>query len=248
LIYEPQKIPFSIVLTIHSKNMNSDKTANLPMHSTASKSTKSSPPLIIYVLGPPCAGKSTLCTTLVNKFNLDHFSIGDELRDLISSDTTGHAARIKSKLSVAELEDFATNVKAGTLAPSNVTPKYVKERIFPDGVVPLNLRILIDGFPRGVDRWETFKDSVKDIWQPDSSTWTLLLCVDRAVARQRFLSRGRAGDVLDKRFDDHENSIDNIVAAMKQDGVNVVEIHPGPDRDWEDVLSFLHCIPGLHET
>ena len=89
---------------------------------------------------------------------------------------------------------------------------------------------------------------MKDIWQPDSSTWTLLLCVDRAVARQRFLSRGRAGNVFDKRFDDHENSIDNIVAAMKQDGVNVVEIHPGPDRDWEDVLSFLHCIPGLHET
>ncbi|KAL1792737.1 hypothetical protein ACET3X_009244 [Alternaria dauci] len=224
-----------------------NKTTNVAMHSTASEPSISSTPLIIYVLGPPCAGKSTLCTALVKNFKLDHFSIGDELRNLISSDASGHAARIKSKLSVAELEDFATNVKAGTLAPSNVTPKYVKERIFPNGVVPPNLRILIDGFPRGVDRWETFKDSVKDIWQPDSSTWTLLLCVDRAVARQRFLSRGRAGDVFEKRFDDHEKSIDEIVAAMKHDRVNVVEIDPGVDNDWEDVLSFLHIIPVLHE-
>ncbi|KAG9185231.1 UMP-CMP kinase [Alternaria panax] len=228
--------------------MNSDKTTDFLMLNTTPESSKSSQPLIVFVLGYPCAGKSTLCTTLVKEFNLDHFSIGDELRDLISSNTTGHAARVKSKLSDAELGHFGTNVKAGTLAPSNVTPKYVKERIFPDGMVPPNLRILIDGFPRGVDRWETFKDSVKDIWQPDSSTWTLLLCVDRTTARQRFLSRGRAGDVFEKRFDDHEDSIGKIVAAMKQDEVNVVEIDAGPDSGWEDVLSFLHCIPGLHET
>jgi adenylate kinase family enzyme len=225
--------------------MNSDTTTNFPMQGKEAEYSKSSSPLIVFVLGPPCAGKSTLCTTLVKKFNLDHFSIGDELRSLISSNPTGHAARIKSSLSVAELEDFATNVKAGTLAPSNVTPKYVKERIFPNGVVPPNLRILIDGFPRGLDRWETFKDSVKDIWQPDSSTWALSLRIERAVARQRFLSRGRTGDVFEKRFDDHEDSIGNIVAAMKQDKVNVVEIHPGPDRDWKDVLNFLDCIPGL---
>lgn len=227
--------------------MSSDKDAHSSVQATALEPSEQSPHLIVFVLGPPCAGKSTLCTTLVKQFKLDHFSIGDELRNLISPNPTGHAARIKNKLSVAELEDFATNVKAGTLAPSNVTPKYVKERIFPSGVVPPNLRLLIDGFPRGVDRWEAFKDIVKDIWQPNSSTWALLLCVDRAVARQRFLSRGRAGDVFDKRFVEHEDSIGNIVAAMKRDEVNVVEIHPGLGRDWEDVLKFLHCIPGLFE-
>jgi adenylate kinase family enzyme len=227
--------------------MNVDKTAQSVMHTTAPEPSKPSPPLLIFVLGPPCAGKSTICTILAKHFNLDHFSLGDELRNLVSSNSTGHPARIKCKLSVDELEDLARNVRAGTLAPSNRTPKYVRERIFPDGVVPPNVRILIDGFPRGVDRWETFKDSVKDIWQPGPETSVLVLSVDRSVAKERFLSRGRAGDVFEKRFDSHEDSISGIVAAMKQDKLNVVECQTGLGFDPEDIVNFVAKIPGLAE-
>jgi UMP-CMP kinase len=217
------------------------------VHTSTPDASSSSPPLVIFVLGPPCAGKSTICTILAKRFKLDHFSLGDELRNLVSSNFTGHPARIKSKLSVDELQDLTKGVRAGTLAPSNITPKYVRERIFPDGVVPPNVRILIDGFPRGVDRWETFKDSVKDIWECGDNTWVLVLCTDREVAKERFVSRGRAGDVFDKRFDSHEESIGDIVAAMKQDGVNVMECQTGLGFHPEDIVEVVKMIPGLAE-
>ncbi|KAI4926435.1 hypothetical protein J4E85_006728 [Alternaria conjuncta] len=221
--------------------MNIEKSAQSVAHTPAPEPQKPSPPLLIFVLGPPCAGKSTICTILAKHFNLDHFSLGNELRNLVSSNSTGHPARIKCKLSVEELGDLAKNVKAGTLAPSNRTPKYVRERIFPDGVVPPNVRILIDGFPRGVDRWETFKESVKDIWQPDGNTWVLALCTDREVARER------AGDVFDKRYDSHEDSVGDIIAAMKQDGMNVIECETGLGFDPQDIVGIVESISHLVE-
>jgi UMP-CMP kinase len=227
--------------------MNIKTTPQSAVHTSTPDASSPSPPLVIFVLGPPCAGKSTICTILAKRFKLDHFSLGDELRNLVSSNSTGHPARIKSKLSVDELGDLTKGVRAGTLAPSNTTPKYVRERIFPDGVVPPNARILIDGFPRGVDRWDTFKDSVKDIWECGDNTWVLVLCTDREVAKARFVSRGRAGDVFDKRFDSHEESVGDIVAAMKQDGVNVMECQTGLGFSPEDIVEVVKMIPGLAE-
>jgi len=227
--------------------MNIEKSTQSTAHIPARESQKTSPPLLIFVLGPLCGGKSTICTILAKHFDLDHFSLGNELRNLVSSNSTGHPARIKCKLSVEELQDLAKNVEAGTLAPSNRTPKYVRERIFPDGIVPPNVRILIDGFPRGADRWETFKESVKDIWQPDGNTWVLALCTDREVARERFVSRGRAGDVFDKRYDSHEDSICEVIAAMEQDGMNVIECETGLGFDPQDIVRIVESISRLVE-
>lgn len=233
------------VLHTPPKTMSTENNAQFIVHTPAPEPHEPSPPLLIFVLGPPCAGKSTICTILAKHFTLDHFSLGDELRNLVSSNSTGHPARIKCKLSVEELQDLAMNVKAGTLAPSNRTPKYVRERIFPDGIVSPDVRILIDGFPRGVDRWETFKEAVKDVWQPGGDTWVLVLCTDREVAKERFVSRGRAGDVLEQRFDSHEYSIGDIVAAMKQDGMNVIECETGLGFDPEEIVGVFKSISRL---
>lgn len=225
--------------------MGTENTAQSIEHTPAREPREPTTPLLIFVLGPPCAGKSTICTILSKYFNLDHFSLGDELRNLVSANPTGHPARIKCKLSVDELRDLANNVSAGTLAPSNRTPKYVRERIFPDATVPPNVRILIDGFPRGVDRWETFKEAVKDIWQPSGDTWVLVLCTDREVAKERFVNRARAGDVFEKRYDSHEDSIGDIVAAMKQDGMNVIECETGLGFDPEEIVGVFESISCL---
>ncbi|KAI4666604.1 uncharacterized protein J4E79_002643 [Alternaria viburni] len=202
--------------------MSTDNNPQSILHISAPEPHEPSPPLLIFVLGPPCAGKSTICTILAKHFNLDHFSLGNELRNLVSSNSTGHPARIKCKLSVEELGDLAKNVKAGTLAPSNRTPK-------------------------GVDRWETFKESVKDIWQPNGNTWVLALCTDREVARERFVSRGRAGDVFDKRYDSHKDSISEIIAAMKQDEMNVIECETGLGFDPQDIVGIVESISRLVE-
>ena len=37
---------------------------------------------IIFVIGPPGAGKGTLCSRMAKQFGYVHFSVGDYLRDL----------------------------------------------------------------------------------------------------------------------------------------------------------------------
>ncbi|RMZ74211.1 uridylate kinase [Pyrenophora seminiperda CCB06] len=193
------------------------------------------------------ACKSTLCTLLATNYNLDQCSIGNELRNLVSKNSTGHAARIKCMLSVDELVILAQNVKAGTLAPSTNTPKYIIERVFPEGAILNHVRILLDGFPRKVDRWEAFKEGVQELWRPDDMTWVIVMDVDRNLARQRFMSRGRAGDEFERRFDEHMENIGPIVAAMKNDGVNVIEYKSAPDYDAGAILKFFSGIPGWTE-
>lgn len=204
-------------------------------------------PLLIFVLGAPCAGKSTLRTLLARNYNLDHCSIGNELRNLVLKNPTGHPSRIKCKLSIEELEELSRNVEAGTLAPSSRTPKYMKERVFPEGANLDNVRILLDGFPRGVDCWEAFKEGVQELWRPDDETWVIVMDVDRSLAQQMFVSRGRAGDVFEKRFGNHMETIGLIVAAMEADDVNVIEYKTAPGYDADTILKIFSGPPGWTE-
>jgi UMP-CMP kinase len=85
-------------------------------------------------------------------YNLSHFSLGADLRNLTSLHPTGPAARIKPTLTADELATFAENVTANTLAPLHLTPKYVKERLFGVGAAACDVRVLVDGFPRDAAR------------------------------------------------------------------------------------------------
>ncbi|KAF2830101.1 hypothetical protein CC86DRAFT_403422 [Ophiobolus disseminans] len=142
-----------------------------------------SSPLLIFVLGVPCSGKRTLCTTLSTHYSLEHFFLGADLRELISPNPTSPAALIKPSLSAEELIKFRENVTANTLAPLHLTPKYVKERLFGVGATSGDVRILVDGFPRDAARWHVFKDMLKELWVPNKDAFLVALEVDRETAR-----------------------------------------------------------------
>jgi UMP-CMP kinase len=182
-------------------------------------------------VGVPCSGKSTLCTELARRYNLDHFSIGNEIRELIKPNPTGPAALIKPTLTADEITVYTRSVTENTLAPPNQTPKYVRERIFGVGAQPGDTRVLIDGFPRDVERWPYFKEAVKEYWTPGVGASVIVLHADREVIRQRFEKRGRKGDEFDKRFNEHQEKIGQIVEAMRQDGLTVVELSANEGKD-----------------
>lgn len=54
---------------------------------------------IIFVLGPPGAGKSTLSALLVENFPVQHISAADLLRRIIKNDTTHPQAGVLASLS-----------------------------------------------------------------------------------------------------------------------------------------------------
>lgn len=177
-------------------------------------------------LGAPCSGKSTLCAALAKRYNLDHFSIGAELRSLVSDQPTGHAARIKTLFSDSELEMLRSNLYAGTLGPVHLTPKYVKERIFPADCDPSNVRILIDGFPRDAQRWVPFKEFAKPYWTPSKKSLLIVLDVEK-VALERFTKRARPRDVFARRSQDHTDLIAEVLKAMENDGMTIRRMAKG---------------------
>ncbi|KAF9698636.1 hypothetical protein EKO04_003774 [Ascochyta lentis] len=199
----------------------------------------SSGPLLVFVLGAPCSGKSTLCAALAERYNLDHFSLGDELRSLVSDTPSGPVARIKPLFSDSELETFRSNLYAGTLGPIHLTPKYVKERVFPSSCEPENVRMLVDGFPRDAERWVPFKEFAKPVWTPSKRGVLIVLDVDKDTARDRFTRRGRAGDVFERRFDEHMRLIAGIVEAMRKDDMTIFNVRKEENADVEATVDRL---------
>lgn len=211
---------------------------------------KHNPPLLVFVLGAPCSGKSTLCTALSSIHDFTHFSLGAEIRQLTSTNPTGPAALIKPTFSADEIATYTENVKANTLAPMHLTPKYVKERIFGVGVQDMEAKkgVLIDGFPRDPGRWEYLTEIVKDKWIPKERGVVVVLHASREVTRERFEKRGRAGDEFRKRFDEHEEKIGEIVKTMRRDGVRVIEVDVRRGEETEGLVHRIEKMVGWKEA
>ncbi|KAF1916795.1 P-loop containing nucleoside triphosphate hydrolase protein [Ampelomyces quisqualis] len=207
-------------------------------------------PLFIFVLGPPCSGKSTLCNALSKFHNFAHFSIGAEMRQLTSVNPTGPAALIRPTLTAEEIATFTGCVQANTLAPMHSTPKYVKERLFGVGAGDIETKegVLVDGFPRDAGRWRCFTDTMKGQWKPSEGAVVVVLHVSRDVARERYEKRARAGDEFDKRFDEHKEKIGETVMAMRHDGVSVIEVDVRKDEEIDGLVRRVESMVGWKQA
>lgn len=56
-----------------------------------------------------------------------------------------------------------------------------------------------------------------------------MLQVGKEVARERFAARRRAGDLFEKRFDEHEEKIDAVMQVMRDDSMIVIEVEAEAD-------------------
>jgi UMP-CMP kinase len=161
-------------------------------------------------------------------------------------------------------------MRANALGPPELTAKYVKERLFGVGARPEELRVLIDGFPRDAARWACFKDAVKDCWslvsppgvhegsensleilsqtgrgEPDSvrqKTYLIALKHDRDDARRRSVSRGRALDDFDKRFEEWEATFKDVEETMRLDMTDCM-VRPMPREYGADEM--VECVENL---
>jgi thymidylate kinase len=75
-------------------------------------------------------------------------------------------------------------------------------------------------------------------WSPFGKDrgFAVVLQVGREVARERFAAESRAGDVFEKRFDEHEEKIDAVMEAMRDDSKIVVEMSAEADDAVESIV------------
>jgi UMP-CMP kinase len=165
------------------------------------------------------------------------------MREFIKSEPTGPAALIMPTFTVDEIAIYTRNVQANNLAPVNLTPKYVKERLFGIGARPGIARVLVDGFPRDAARWPYSTDAVKEYWKPSDKAVVIVLHASREVTRARFEKRGRFGDEFDKRFDEHVEKINPIIEAMRSDGLTVIELSVNLGKSADELVEIFEQMP-----
>ena len=98
---------------------------------------------IIFVIGPPGAGKGTLCSRMAKQFGYVHFSVGDYLRDL-SENGDSYPDDAFGGLSS---EQIRNTLQTRTLIASEQIVAVILYRITQDLVQGRQTGV-IDGFPR----------------------------------------------------------------------------------------------------
>lgn len=100
----------------------------------------------VLLIGPPGAGKGTQAVLLAGRLSIQHVSTGDLFREHIDQGTVlGQSAH--------------THLRAGRLAPDDVTIGMIKERLArPD----IERGFLLDGFPRNLAQAEALDGILAD--------------------------------------------------------------------------------------
>ncbi|KAF2262330.1 P-loop containing nucleoside triphosphate hydrolase protein [Lojkania enalia] len=201
---------------------------------------QASPPLelvLVFILGPPAAGKSTLCRKLGEKYLFNYVGVGNELRDLTAN---SESARARVNLADQDIQIIKYNLENGLLVPRDILCKYLEQRIFrrndmlesgsSPGVV------LVDGFPRDATQWETFKTAVQTNWKSNNRSGVISIHCNKDIARKWFISRARGDDDatrFEQRFCEYEKNKQDIDNAIARDNLSCWSIAIDDERNFE---------------
>ena len=165
------------------------------------RSRGDSPPIVVFVLGGPGAGKGTQCAKIVEAFGYAHLSAGDLLRAERSSGS-------------AKGEMISEYIKEGKIVPVEVTVQLLVDAIAKDG----GKRFLVDGFPRNTNNLSGWQLAVGDTLKLGG---VLSYEVAEDILEARLLTRGETSG----RTDDNIESIKKRFVTFVRETVPVIEYY-----------------------
>lgn len=150
----------------------------------------------LILFGIQGSGKGTQAKIIAEKFDLEIFETGAELRKLAQEDT--------------ELgKKVKTLIEAGHLVPDEIVIQIVKNFLEP---LPKTQRILFDGVPRKIIQQKAFDELIKNL---DRNFIGILIEIPEEETIQRLLARGRN--------DDTAEGIKNRIEHFKKETLPVIE-------------------------
>ncbi|HEX9679278.1 MAG TPA: nucleoside monophosphate kinase [Candidatus Saccharimonadales bacterium] len=158
--------------------------------------------MIIVLIGPPGAGKSSQSELLRQREHVNWLYVGKLLR---SQNDKG-------------LDDI---INSGQLVPDNIVNRLVASYI---KGIPAKQLVVIDGFPRHLPQAEWLVDFSRQSQLPISGV--IYLMVPAEVTKQRLGLRQREDDtpgVIDERLKEYERDMAPVVSYFESRGVPV---HP----------------------
>jgi UMP-CMP kinase len=111
---------------------------------------------IIFVIGPPGAGKGTLCSRMAKQFGYVHFSVGDYLRDLSENGDSYPNEAFGGSSS----EQIRSMLQTRALFDSEQIVAILLYKITQD-LAQGHHTIVVDGFPRDHESAEAFEQQVR---------------------------------------------------------------------------------------
>ena len=149
--------------------------------------------LNIVLFGPPGSGKGTQSANIIKKYDLEHLSTGDILREAVKN-MTALGTKVKSYLD------------KGELVPDDLVIEVVTEKAFSQ---PGSKGFVFDGFPRTIYQAE----SLDKILENKKMLINMVIAVDveEEVLYKRILGRKST----ESRSDDNEKVIRNRLEVYK---------------------------------
>ena len=117
---------------------------------------------VLFVIGPPGAGKGTLLKRFTEEQEYFHFSVGDYLRTL-STLPDEPSSQVLGGISQAELR---STLKAGDSVEASTIVAIIQQKLYQEEEKGC-AKFVIDGFPRADDAAELFEQKV--------CTWRLVM-------------------------------------------------------------------------
>lgn len=183
-------------------------------------------PEVVFVLGPPGAGKGTQCSKISERFGYIHLSAGDLLR----------AERASGSVNGDLIQDYITN---GQIIPVAITIKLLERAI----VESKATKVLIDGFPRNKENLDGWEDEMTKTGKIKTKFMLFFECTeDECLARAMGRDQGRADDNVEsfkKRINTYLESTMAVVEEFRGRGaLRVINANPAPDAVFEETAKL----------
>ena len=179
---------------------------------------------LIFILGPPGAGKGTNCQRLAKEYpNVYHMSVGQLLRD---------------QLNTKNSHDEITKIIKNCMTKAVIVPIEITCKLIENELKKIEKKVvLIDGFPRNIENLSGFLEWYQNSRSSSSQIIVNLSacfvfkavdseCISRVLARGESSNRDddKKLDTIKKRIQQFKNDTETVIHTMQNNKIQQISV------------------------